>query len=72
MSLGVKGGLSSGGVGTCSTGSGGALEVKGSVTPGMLGMRGGREIPRDSPREIRDTTVAIEYLILALINERED
>lgn len=37
------GGLSRGGVGSCKTGSGGALLASGSVTPGMEGMRGGRE-----------------------------
>ena len=41
--LPVKGGLSRGGVGTCKIGKGGALVERGSVTPGMDGMRGGRE-----------------------------
>lgn len=70
MSLGVKGGLSSGGVGTCNTGSGGALLVKGSVTPGIVGMSGGRE--RDSPMEIKDMIVAIGYLILTMIKDKKD
>jgi hypothetical protein len=42
----VKGGLSSGGVGSWRMGRGGALEAKGSVTPGIDGIRGGRLIPR--------------------------
>jgi hypothetical protein len=62
ISLGVKGGLSSGGVGTCKIGNGGALVVKGSVTPGMLGMRGGKE--RHSPSATRDAIEATEYFIL--------
>lgn len=41
-----KGGLSNGGVGTCKMGKGGALEAKGSVTPGIAGIRGGRLIPK--------------------------
>ena len=41
--LAVKGGVSSGGVGTCKMGSGGALDVKGSVTPGIDGIKGGRD-----------------------------
>lgn len=67
MSLGVKGGLSSGGVGTCKIGKGGALVVKASVTPGIVGMRGGKE--RHSPRAISDAIEAIEYFILL---EREN
>jgi hypothetical protein len=43
MLLEVKGGLSRGGVGICRMGSGGALLASGSVTPGMLGIRGGKE-----------------------------
>ena len=43
MLLAWKGGLSSGGVGTCRIGSGGAFDVRGSVTPGMDGMSGGRD-----------------------------
>ena len=62
MSLGVKGGLSSGGVGTCKIGKGGAMVVKGSVTPGIVGMRGGKE--RHSPRATRDAMEAKEYFIL--------
>jgi hypothetical protein len=38
----VKGGLSSGGVGSCKIGRGGALLERGSVTPGIVGMSGGR------------------------------
>lgn len=44
-SLPTKGGLASGGVGTCRIGSGGALLVIGGVTPGIKGMRGGSESP---------------------------
>ena len=62
MSLGVNGGLSSGGVGTCRIGKGGALVVKASVTPGMVGIRGGKE--RHSPRATRDAIEAMEYFIL--------
>jgi hypothetical protein len=40
MLLGVKGGLSRGGVGICKIGRGGAPLVKGSVTPGTRGMSG--------------------------------
>jgi hypothetical protein len=36
---GVKGGLCKGGVGSCRMGSGGALDVRGSVTPGIAGTR---------------------------------
>lgn len=43
MLLASKGGLSSGGVGICKIGRGGALLVKGSVTPGIKGINGGRE-----------------------------
>jgi hypothetical protein len=46
MLLGVNGGLGSGGVGSCKMGSGGALLARGSVTPGILGIRG----PSDNPR----------------------
>jgi hypothetical protein len=42
----TKGGLANGGVGTCKIGSGGAFEAKGTVTPGITGIRGGRLIPR--------------------------
>jgi hypothetical protein len=42
MSDAVKGGLSSGGVGSCRIGRGGALEARGSVTPGMAGITGGK------------------------------
>jgi hypothetical protein len=62
ISLGVNGGLSSGGVGTCRIGNGGALVVRASVTPGMVGMRGGKE--RHSPRATSDAMEAIEYFIL--------
>ena len=41
----VKGGLSIGGVGTWSIGSGGAFDARGSVTPGIDGISGGRLIP---------------------------
>jgi hypothetical protein len=37
-----KGGLLRGGVGTCRMGRGGALEERGSVTPGIEGISGGR------------------------------
>ena len=60
--LGVKGGLSSGGVGTCRIGRGGAFVVRGSVTPGMDGMSGGSE--RLSAMEIRYAIEATEYFIL--------
>lgn len=43
MLLPSHGGDSRGGVGICRIGSGGALELRGSVTPGMEGMRGGRD-----------------------------
>jgi hypothetical protein len=62
MSLGVNGGLSNGGVGTCRIGKGGALVVRASVTPGIVGMRGGKE--RHSPRATRDAIEAIEYFIV--------
>jgi len=62
MSLGVNGGLSSGGVGICKIGKGGAFSVRTSVTPGMLGIRGGRE--RHSPRIARDARGTREDLIL--------
>jgi hypothetical protein len=45
--FGVNGGLSRGGVGICRIGSGGALLDKGSVTPGIVGMSGGKL--RDAP-----------------------
>lgn len=61
MSLGVKGGLSRGGVGTCKIGKGGAFVVRASVTPGMVGMRGGKE--RHSPRATSDAREAMEYFI---------
>lgn len=41
-----KGGLSKGGVGIWRMGKGGARPTRGSVTPGMAGIRGGRERPR--------------------------
>jgi hypothetical protein len=69
ISLGVKGGLSSGGVGTCKIGKGGALVVKGSVTPGMDGIRGGKE--RHSPAAIKDAIEAKEYFILMRRFERD-
>lgn len=62
MSLGVKGGLSRGGVGTCRMGRGGALVVRGSVTPGMEGIKGGSE--RHSAMEIKYAMDATEYFIL--------
>lgn len=46
MLLGVKGGLSKGGVGNCKTGRGGALLAKGSVTPGIDGINGGKDSPQ--------------------------
>jgi hypothetical protein len=67
MSLGVKGGLSNGGVGTCRMGRGGALVVKASVTPGMLGIRGGKE--RHCPRATKDAIEAMEYFIMRM-NEK--
>ena len=48
ISEGVNGGLSSGGVGIWRMGRGGAISFKGSVTPGMAGMSGGRLMPRGS------------------------
>ena len=42
----AKGGLSSGGVGIWRMGRGGAFEVRGSVTPGIDGIRGGKEMPK--------------------------
>ena len=45
----MKGGLPSGGVGIWRIGRGGALVVKGSVTPGIEGMSGGSEI---APAEV--------------------
>lgn len=46
------------------------MDVKGSVTPGMLGMRGGRE--RHSPRATRDAIEAIEYFILLVRRIEQD
>lgn len=43
MLLASNGGLSNGGVGICRIGRGGALLVKGSVTPGMVGISGGSD-----------------------------
>lgn len=62
ISLGVNGGLSNGGVGTCKMGKGGALVVRASVTPGMLGIRGGKE--RHSPRVAKNAREAVVYFIL--------
>lgn len=42
-SLPWNGGLTRGGVGSCRIGRGGALLVSGSVTPGMVGINGGKE-----------------------------
>jgi hypothetical protein len=64
MLLGVKGGLSNGGVGTCKIGRGGALVVNGSVTPGIEGMSGGSD--RHSARVIRHAAEARAYFILNL------
>ena len=66
MSLGVNGGLSRGGVGTCRIGRGGALVVRASVTPGMVGMSGGKD--RHSPRATRDASEATYFIVRA--NER--
>lgn len=44
--LTANGGLLNGGVGTCKMGNGGAFEDKGSVTPGIEGIKGGRLIPK--------------------------
>lgn len=44
MSFVVKGGLSKGGEGNCRIGRGGMLDDKGSVTPGMEGIKGGNEM----------------------------
>jgi hypothetical protein len=65
MLLGVKGGLSSGGVGTCKIGRGGALVVNGSVTPGIEGISGGRD--RHSAREIKHAAEASAYFILTFL-----
>jgi hypothetical protein len=62
ISLGVKGGLSSGGVGTCKIGNGGALVVRGSVTPGIDGIRGGKD--RHSTAAKKGAIAAKEYFIL--------
>lgn len=43
MLLASKGGLSNGGVGICKIGRGGALLVRGSVTPGIVGISGGKD-----------------------------
>ncbi len=53
MLLLVNGGLSKAGVGTWRMGSGGASWFRASVTPGMLGIRGGNEMERHCPREAR-------------------
>ena len=42
--LTLWGGLANGGVGTCRIGKGGAFLDRGTVTPGILGIKGGREI----------------------------
>jgi len=44
--LGVKEGLSSGGVGNCKIGSGGIIVVRGSVTGEISGTRGGKLMSR--------------------------
>jgi hypothetical protein len=43
MLLAVNGGDAKGGVGTCKIGKGGALLARGSVTPGIEGISGGRD-----------------------------
>jgi hypothetical protein len=65
----VKGGLSSGGVGTCKIGKGGALVVKGSVTPGIVGIRGGKEM--HSTAATKDAIEAKEYFILVRSFEKD-
>lgn len=39
----MNGGLSSGGIGTCKMGREGEFSVRGSVTPGIDGIRGGKD-----------------------------
>jgi hypothetical protein len=56
MLLAVNGGLATGGVGTCRIGNGGALLAMGSVMPGMVGIKGGREMPRERTGETRRPT----------------
>ena len=69
MLLAVKGGLSSGGVGTCRMGSGGALDVKGSVTPGIDGIKGGRERAEVSAVRLA-RTVVLCFMMQYRPNER--
>jgi hypothetical protein len=65
ISLGVKGGLSSGGVGTCKIGRGGAFSVRESATPGMLRIRGSKE--RHSQRVANKATCTKDDFILGRV-----
>lgn len=56
MLLAVNGGLARGGVGSCRIGNGGALLARGSVTPGMDGIKGGRDMPRERTGETNRPT----------------
>ena len=65
MLLLLKGGLSSGGVGTCKIGKGGAFVVSGSVTPGMEGIRGGRERAEVSAKQLVRTEIVCFMMIFS-------
>lgn len=77
MSLPTKSGLGSGGVGICKIGKGGALLARGSVTPGMEGIKGGRDIWGSgsgtgvlSARAARETSTTNDFVILLRNFER--
>lgn len=74
MLLPSHGGDGRGGVGSCRIGRGGAFSETGSVTPGMAGIRGGKEIwrlegtPKGMAAEANPTKAAIESLEEGILN----
>lgn len=60
------GGLGRGGVGTWRIGKGGTILVRGSVTPGIVGIKGGNEMPSGfgiaSATEANDAKESLVYI----------
>jgi hypothetical protein len=69
----LKGGLSSGGVGTWMIGKGGALEAMGSEIPGTDGIRGGRLRPNgvawQEVHKLAKTTDQLKPGIVVRVNQ---